>query len=440
VTIGDPTERPLEAPASDPAKPHVGLASVTRTIRPVAKFVVGPITRFLSVESASSVLLMGAAAIALGWANSPFAHGYHALWHATFPLTVPLIEKPTLHFLVNDVLMAFFFLVVGLEIRREIHCGELADFKRATLPLVAALGGMVAPALIYVALNPSAPTLHGWGVPMATDIAFAVGVLALLGSRIPAGLRILLLALAVIDDIGGILVIAAFYSNGLEFTGLAIALGAVLLVLGLRRLSVRSPWVYLAPGAMLWMGLYQAGIHPALAGVTLGLLTPATHDHEGPPPTESVVHALHPYIAFFVMPVFALANAGVTMGDLDLGAPGALQVMLGVGGGLLLGKPVGILLACFLAVRSGLCSLPRGVTFSGVAVVGIVAGIGFTVAIFVASLAFANPELLSVAKLGVLVGSLLAGVLGYVVGRWLPEPDALVAGVTLEQAESSAEV
>jgi NhaA family Na+:H+ antiporter len=191
---------------------------------------------------------------------------------------------------------------------------------------------------------------------------------------------------------------------------------------------------------MLWIGLHEAGVHPALAGVTLGLLTPAAHSHTGPPPTESVVHALHPYIAFFVMPVFALANAGVTLGDLDLGAPGALRVMLGVGGGLFLGKPIGIVLACFLAVRSGLCALPRGVTFAGVTVVGIVAGIGFTVAIFVASLAFSNPELLSVAKLGVLLGSLLAGVLGYVVGRWLPEPDALVASVTLEQAESSADV
>jgi Na+:H+ antiporter, NhaA family len=410
------------------------------SLPPLAQLVVGPITRFLKVESASSLLLMGAAVIALGWANSPFAHGYHALWEAELPASVPFLPKATLHLLVNDALMAFFFLVVGLEIRREIHRGELADRKRAALPLVAALGGMVVPALIFVACNPSPPALHGWGTPMATDIAFAIGVLTLLGRRIPAGLRILLLALAVIDDIGGILVIALFYSSGVKLGGLGIAGAAVLLVLLFQRLRVRSPWLYLVPGTLLWVGLHEGGIHPALAGVTLGLLTPAVSAGGEPPPTETIVHALHPYIAFFVMPLFALANAGVTVGALDLEATGATGVLLGVGGGLLLGKPIGILLACFIAVRVGVCSLPRGVTFGGVGVVGIVAGIGFTVAIFVANLAFPNPELLGMAKVGVLAGSLAAGVLGLALGRLLPEPDATVLDVTLEQAESSADV
>jgi NhaA family Na+:H+ antiporter len=407
---------------------------------PLAQLVVGPITRFLKIESASSLLLMAAAAAALAWANSPFSHGYHALWETVLPITVPLLPQATLHLLVNDALMAFFFLVVGLEIRREIHSGELADLKRATLPLVAALGGMVAPALIYVAFNPKPPALHGWGTPMATDIAFAVGVLTLLGRRVPAGLRILLLALAVIDDIGGILVIALFYSAGVKLAGLGIAAAAVVLVLLLQRLRVRSPWVYLVPGALLWAGLHEGGIHPALAGVTLGLLTPAVSPRGEAPPTETIVHALHPYIAFLVMPLFALANAGVTVGALDFEATGAAHVLFGVGGGLLLGKPIGILIACFLAVSVGLCALPRGVTYAGVGVVGIVAGIGFTVAIFVANLAFPDPELLGMAKVGVLIGSFLAGVLGLVLGRWLPEPDAVVQAVTLEQAESSAEV
>lgn len=441
MTTGDSNQRPPEAPEVDsPEAPHVGLASVTRTMRPVAKLVIGPITRFLQIESASSFLLMGAAAIALAWANSPFAHGYHELWEHVLPVTLPFLHEPTLHLFVNDVLMAFFFLVVGLEIRREIHSGELADLKRAALPLVAALGGMVAPALIYAALNPTGPAQAGWGVPMATDIAFAVGVLALLGSRVPAGLRILLLALAVIDDIGGILVIALFYSSGIQMTGLGVAVGALLLVFGMQRMSVRSPWLYLIPGMVLWIGMHEAGIHPALTGVTLGLITPAVGYNGGRPPTETIVHVLHPYIAFFVMPVFALANAGITVGDLNLEAPGALQVMLGVGGGLLFGKPIGILLACFLAVRTGLCTLPRGVTFGGIGVIGVVAGIGFTVAIFVANLAFTSPVFLGAAKLGVLLGSVLAGVLGLLVGRALPQPDAFVSSVTLEEAESSAEV
>ena len=424
------------AASEDPgAEPPVRLS-----VHPLTQLVIGPISRFFKIESASSLLLMGAAVIALTWANSAVSHSYHAVWATTLPLSIPTLPHLTLHVLVNDALMAFFFLVVGLEIRREIHGGELADFKRAALPLFAALGGMIAPALLFLAFNPTPPARNGWGTPMATDIAFAVGVLSLLGRRVPSGLRILLLALAVIDDIGGILVIAIFYSNGIGLAGLAVAAGAILLVLGMQRMSLTSPWLYLVPGVILWLGLHEAGIHPALAGVTLGLLTPAANPRGDAPPTETVVAALHPYIAFFVMPLFALANAGVTLGALDFDAPGALGVLFGVGSGLLFGKPVGILLACFLAVRAGLCALPRGVTFGGVGVVGVVAGIGFTVAIFVANLAFSDAELLGMAKLGVLVGSLLSGVLGFLLGRWLPEPSAAVAAVTLEQAESSAEV
>ncbi len=392
----------------------------------------GPLARFLSVEAVSSLFLLLAATFALAWANSSFASAYVALWHYR-----PLGSPVDLHFLVNDGVMTLFFLVVGLEIRRELHGGELAEWRRAALPLFAAAGGMIVPALIYSALNPSPPAAHGWGVPMATDIAFAVGVLSLLGRRVPAGLRVLLLALAVIDDIGAILVIAVFYSSGIAPAGLVIAAAAVVVVLGMRRLGVRSPWLYVLPGAALWYGLYRASVHPTLAGVVLGLLTPAEGEAGRPAPTVTLEAALHGWIAYLVMPLFALANAGVAIGALDLTAPSAARVLLGVALGLLLGKPLGIWLACFLAVKAGISALPRGVTYGGVAIVGMVGGIGFTVAIFVANLAFDDPALLAVAKAGVLMGSFAAGVLGLTVGRSLKQPETSVTEITPDDAERS---
>ncbi|KRB98791.1 sodium:proton antiporter [Hydrogenophaga sp. Root209] len=408
--------------------------------------------RFLHIEAVSGIVLLLAAATALIWANSPAAAGYHALWHA--PVSIGLgshVFSQSLHFWINDALMAVFFLVVGMEIRREIHEGALASLQLAALPLAAALGGVLVPALIFVALNTEPTQLRGWAVPTATDIAFAVGVLALLGRTIPGNVRVLLLALAIIDDIVAVLIIAAFYSGGLEYSGLLVAGVGVLMVLGLQQIGVGSAWAYVLPGAVLWVGLLQTGVHPTLAGVVLGLMTPvlpapmreqpldaARHaldelntrndptpnELAGPlkqlrqaqrevlPPVTRVQMALHPWVAFGVMPLFALANAGVTLEGVDLSPDSAQTVTVGVLLALVLGKPLGVITASWLAVRLGWCRLPPDVTWSGVCLVGLLAGIGFTMSIFIATLAFDDDNLLNAAKLGVLLASLVAAVLG----------------------------
>ncbi len=372
------------------------------------------LSRFLHIEAVSGIVLMLAAAIALIWANSPASATYHAIWHA--PLTIglgPYVSSQSLHFWINDALMAVFFLVVGMEIRREIHEGALASLKLAALPLAAALGGVLVPALIYLAINTDPTTLRGWAVPTATDIAFAVGVLALLGRSIPGNVRVLLLALAIIDDIVAVLIIALFYSGGLELSGLLVAGLGVLMVLGLQQIGIGSAWGYVVPGAVLWLGLLQTGAHPTLAGVVLGLMTPVLPVRmRGQAPVIRVQMALHPWVAYGVMPLFALANAGVTLDGVDLGTGSAQAVTLGVVLALVLGKPLGVLGASWLAVRLGLCQLPSGVTWSGVGLVGLLAGIGFTMSIFIATLAFDDAHLLGAAKLGVLLASLLAAVLG----------------------------
>ncbi|MDQ3366813.1 MAG: Na+/H+ antiporter NhaA [Myxococcota bacterium] len=447
----------------------------------MARAVFRPLERFLHIEAASGMILVIAAAIALAWANSPWAASYSALWEAPIKLGIggSGIEF-SIRFFVNDVLMAIFFFVVGLEIRREMHAGELSDLRRAALPIAAAIGGMVVPALIYLAFNPSGPASSGWGVPMATDIAFAVGVLALLGSRVPPSLRVFLLALAIIDDIGAILVIAVFYSSGIELTGLGVALLGIGTILGLQRLGVRKVSMYVVPAVVVWAGVYSAGIHPTIAGVIVGLLTPAVawygpdrfveaarkhlgriagstqqkalasdllepmtslrrSQREVLSPVERIESAMHPWVAFGIMPVFALANAGVNVGDAALGAMPLVAV--GIGAGLVGGKLVGVVGASMLAVKLGIASLPRGATWRGISVVGLVAGIGFTMALFIAELAFAGrPELHGVAKIGVLLASAVAAVATLVMGRLLldarPVPGA---AETVEEAESSTE-
>lgn len=370
--------------------------------------------RILHIQAASGMVLLLAAVIALVWANSTFSASYHAAWHA--PLTIGLgahaVSQP-LHFWINDALMAVFFLVVGMEIRREIHEGALANLRLAALPLAAALGGVAVPALIYVSFGADPAHLRGWAVPTATDIAFAVGVLALLGRAIPGNLRVLLLALAIIDDVVAVLIIAFFYSGGLEFSGLLVAGAGVVMVLALQWIGIGSAWAYVAPGAVLWFGLLQAGAHPTLAGVVLGLMTPviARHPDELPPVTR-VQMALHPWVAFGVMPLFALANAGVTLDGVDLSQDAAWSVTVGVALALVLGKPLGVIAASALAVKLGWSQLPPGVTWSGVGLVGLLAGIGFTMSIFIAGLAFEDIALLGAAKLGVLLASSIAAVLG----------------------------
>jgi len=385
--------------------------------------------RFISVEAMSGVVLLAAAAIALAWANSPWASAYEALWHLKLGLgAAEFRSAPDLHFWVNDGLMSVFFLVVGLEIRREMHDGALSDPRVATLPIVAAVGGVVIPALLYVLINTDPAARRGWAIPTATDIAFAVGVLSLIGKGVPPALRMLLLTLAIIDDIAAILVIAFFYSSGIAVGGLLIVAAGVLGVLLLQWLGVQPALAYVLPGAMVWFGMLRAGLHPTLAGVLLGLLTPATSAFgraQRAPDTRRAVESpvvrveamLHPWVAFGIMPLFALANAGVSLQGLDLSAAAPLAVGAGIVSGLVLGKPIGIVLASITAVRLGLCALPEAVRWSHLVLIGLLGGIGFTMSIFIANLAFDDPGLLAAAKFAVLVASVLAATLGLLLGR-----------------------
>ncbi|AKF11230.1 Na+/H+ antiporter NhaA [Sandaracinus amylolyticus] len=414
-------------------------------IRRAVRTVTRPVEAFLATEVASGAILLVATTAALVWANSPWAARYHALW-AT-PIGVHLggtTFAASLHFVVNEVLMTFFFFVVGLEIRREIARGELSEPRRAALPLAAALGGMLVPAAVYLALNAGRTTSSGWGVPMATDIAFAVGVLTLLRDRVSPGLRILLLALAVIDDVGAILVIGVFYSSGFDATGLALAALGVVGILLLQAAGARRALAYVIPGAAVWQGLHAAGVHATLAGVIVGLMTPTRawygsaelvaaaeraaaslgHDHldaldharrESVAPVDALQHACHRWVAFVVMPLFAFANAGVSIGATEIAAD-AVWMSWGIALGLVAGKTIGIAGGSWLAVRLGLATLPRGVTWRGVVTVALVGGIGFTMSLFVAELAFEG-ALLEAAKLAILVGSISAAVLGLVFGR-----------------------
>ena len=374
-----------------------------------------PLLRFLHTEAASGIVLLATAAAALWWANSPAAHGYHALWH--HPLGVDFAGfsySQTLHFWINDALMTVFFLVVGMEIRREMHEGSLSNLRQALLPVAAALGGVVVPALIYVALNHESPRVNGWAVPTATDIAFAVGVLALLGRAIPANVRVFLLALAIMDDIVAVLIIGLFYSDGLDLMGFGIAAAGVLLVMAMQKMRISRALAYVAPAVVIWVGMLVAGIHPTLSGVLLGLMTPVLPMRAGETqaPVVRVGAMLHPWVAYLVMPLFALANAGVSVEGLDLAAGNAHLVLAGVMLALVVGKPLGVLSVSWLMVRAGWCRLPPGVSWSGITLIGLLAGIGFTMSIFVAMLAFDDEALLGAAKLGVLLGSAAAAVLG----------------------------
>jgi Na+:H+ antiporter, NhaA family len=379
------------------------------------------LARFLHVEAAGGVVLLIAAVLALVWANSPASGAYARLWHT--PVTIGVgdatFERP-LEFWVNDGLMTIFFLVVGLEIRSEIRHGALASPRAALLPVIAALGGMLVPALLFLAIDHSATLGRGWAIPTATDIAFAVGILALLGPRVPRPLRAFLLALAIIDDIGAVIIIAAFYSHGVELSGLAIAAAAVAAVLVLARLGARSAFIPAAAGIAIWYGLLRSGVHPTLAGVVLAFLIPgapapgATHRLA---PCERLERALHPWVAYGVMPLFALANAGIAFRGIALDAAEPRRLVLGIALALLVGKPLGIALAALASsgVRRG--ALPRGLRRGGILLVGSLGGIGFTMSIFIAGLAFEAEPLLGAAKLGILVGSACAALLGLAVGH-----------------------
>jgi Na+:H+ antiporter, NhaA family len=415
-----------------------------------ARRVIVPIQRFVHTESSSGIALAIAAAVALLWANLA-AGSYADLWYTEIGLGIGDHEfSTTLQKFVKDGLMAVFFLVVGLEIKRELTVGELADRRLARVPFLAALGGMALPALIYAGINAGGEGAHGWGIPMATDIAFAVGVLTLLSRRVPRQLAAFLLAVAVIDDIGAIIVIALFYSSGISFVWLVAAAVALVAFRVLVAWEVRLVVPYAVVGVAAWAAMAQSGVSPTLVGVVLGLLIPV-HPFTDPgvaareasdvaddlerrdctpgevlwgwrrmddlgrqavPLNERVEHVLHPWSAFVVLPLFALAFAGVRVdGDVVSDALSS-PVTAGVAAGLVVGKIIGVTLGTWLAVRLGLGRLPAGLGWSHVWGVAGLAGIGFTVSVFVASLAFTDPALVDQARIGILVGSAVAGVVG----------------------------
>jgi Na+:H+ antiporter, NhaA family len=375
--------------------------------------------RFFQVEAASTFLLLLATAVALLWANSSTSAAYTFVWQTPLPLRLgPWHLSHSMQFWINDALMTFFFLLVGLEIRSELHDGVLSDRKVATLPVVAALGGIALPALLFLALNPDPPLRRGWAIATATDIAFAVGALMLLGRRAPRPLRVLLLAVAIVDDIGAVIVIALYYSDGFVASGVALAAGAIVLVLALQRLGLQRAAWYFLPGTLLWYALGRAGIHPTLAGVILGLLTPVGNKQvPGAQPLGRLKNALHPWVAFGIMPLFALANAGVELRGLATTAASTVSLGAGVMLGLVIGKPLGIVSAATLWLRSGLGALPGEIRWRHLLVLGCLGGVGFTMSIFLAQLAFSHAEPLSMAKAAVLLASVVAAGAGLVIGR-----------------------
>ena len=388
--------------------------------------------------------MLGATAVALLWVNSPFRESYDSLWETKVSLSVGDASLVlNLRHLVNDGLMALFFFVVGLEIKRELVVGELSDRRKAALPAFAAVGGMVVPALIYLALNLGEPGARGWGIPMATDIAFAVGVLTLLGDRIAPGLKVFVLSLAIVDDIGAIVVIALFYSGGLELGWLALAGALVVVIVVIRHARVMWVPVYALLGIVIWFATFQSGVHATIAGVVLGLLAPARPTDLGgfsdvvdrasslpdEPDAESVravslqaqevvsvaerlEHILHPWTSFVIIPMFALANAGLELSSSSLREALTSRVTLGIVAGLVVGKIVGISGMSIFAIRSGAGALPDGVTVRNLVGASAVAGIGFTVSLFITGLAFSDVGLADAAKVGVLAASVLAGVIG----------------------------
>ncbi|RDC60542.1 Na(+)/H(+) antiporter NhaA [Alteripontixanthobacter maritimus] len=375
---------------------------------------------FLRHESAGGVVLMVTAVLALVIANSPFSALYFGMLDTQITLMVggSGIDKPALLW-INDGLMALFFFLVGLEVKREILTGQLSSWKQAALPLAAAVGGMVMPALVFVAINWNTPAnLAGWAIPAATDIAFALGILALLGSRVPAALKALLLAIAVIDDIGAILVIALFYTPGVEITMLvgAAFVFAILMLVGKARVGSSLPYVIL--GIVLWVFVLKSGVHATLAGVALAITIPVT-SRGGDKVLERMEHALHPWVAFLVVPIFAFANAGVTLAGLDLSILLA-PLPLGIALGLIIGKQLGVFGFAWLAAKSGLASLPPGIGWRQVYGLSLIAGIGFTMSLFIGNLAFDSPEQIDAVKIGVLGGSLIAALAGILILRASP--------------------
>ncbi len=429
--------------------------------------VLGPMQTFIHRSASSGIVLIAATIVALFLANSGWAPAYDQLLHTYIGITVGPFElkESVLHW-VNDGLMVIFFFLVGLEIKREVSVGELANPRAAALPIVAAIGGVVVPASIYIALNVNGIGARGWGVPMATDIAFALGCLALLGERIPFALKIFLTAVAIVDDLIAVLVIAFFYSSGLNFVALGIGFGVLGLLALANMLGIRSILFYTLLGIVVWLAFLKSGVHATIAGVLIAftipgrnridaptfirradrilhrlnpsevpaspMLTDEAHQHavieleelceQVQAPLQKMEHSLHSWVQFLIMPIFALANAGVALsfGGME---GGMSAVLAGIVAGLVLGKPIGVLGASWLAIRFGIADLPYAVNWTHMLGAAVLAGIGFTMSLFIASLGFADPDVLATAKLAILIASIIAGTAGLVLlGRLKPMP------------------
>ena len=433
-----------------PAEPHIDR-------------LMSPFQRFAAEEASGGILLLGCTVAALIWANSAFEHSYDVLWDTRLTIGFRhfLLDEP-LHFWINDALMAVFFFVVGLEIKRSVILGELASFRQAALPVVAAIGGMVVPAAFYLALNPSGEGADGWAIPMSTDIAFSLGVLALLGSRIPIALKVFLTAFAIVDDIGAVIVIAVFFTETISWVNLAVGGGLLGALVLMNVIGVRNPVVYAIVGIVVWVSFFKSGIHPTVAGILIAMTIPlkvrinpeqfvarakalidefAADGDAGPrrgdlalttvrqrsaleeleiaskeveSPLQRLEHSMHPVVAFAIMPLFALANAGVLLGE-DVFELLTTPVSLGIMLGLVIGKPLGIGIFAWLSVKTGLAFLPQGIPWKQILGVACLGGVGFTMSIFVGGLAFTDDTLITESKLGILVASIVAGAAGYLI-------------------------
>lgn len=441
-----------------------------RRAQKLVSTVLSPIERFLQFESASGIILILVTILTMIWANSPWADSYFHLIETPISLGIGNWSlELSLHAWVNDALMVIFFFVVGLEIKRELVMGELATPRKAALPLFAALGGMVCPALIYSAFNLDGPGHSGWGIPMATDIAFAVGVLLLMGKKVPFPLKVFLLALAIADDLGAVSIIGFFYTSDVSQVFLLFVALGILIVAFIKYLGVRKIPIYTILGVLIWFAILRSGIHATIAGVILGLMTPAKPflrkkeapekikklvddldnylegknkegnksspvlspateyldektkgmleelhqlSNEARSPLDRLVYVLHPIVSFAIMPIFAIVNTGISLAGFDFSLLMQNHISLGIILGLMVGKPIGILLFSWLAVRTNLAQLPRGVTWYHMTCVGCLGGIGFTMALFISHIALKTPDFEIYSKLGILVGSFLSAVFG----------------------------
>jgi len=431
---------------------------IKSTRQVVADQILRPAQQFFDKEASSSILLISATAIALIWVNSSIGETYHIFWHTQISFTFGHfhISKTLLHW-VNDGLMSLFFFTVGLEIKREILVGELATPKKALLPVIAALGGMIVPALIYAALNVGLPTIHGWGIPVATDIAFALGAVAVFGRKLPVGLRIFLAAFAIADDLGAVVIIAIFYTKEIVWSNLIISLFFIFGLAAANFFWIRQTLIYAILGLAVWFFVLGSGVHPTIAGVIVSFFVPARgrYDtdnflqnikkitekfeceeqscgysillnqehmyavqalelacHDVETPLQRLMHALHPWVAFLILPLFAMGNTGLIFRGIVFSEAVSNPVILGIIFGLVVGKPIGILLFSYLSVKTGIASLPQEVRWSHIFGGAMLGGIGFTMSLFLSELSFSDPHIIDFARIAILAGSILSALFG----------------------------